>query len=86
MSGIEHVMEFKPDGTAQCLHTDNLPLRELGKLSMQRASRIEWNDNDQAWIVLLDVMPIPQVLYAADSRADCLAWEREYFNRRILEG
>lgn len=88
MQSIEHVIEFLPDGTAETLHTDVLPLHELGRLSMERASAIEWNEKTQHWevrMVLADGKPsggIPP--FQGPSRQACLDWEREYFNSEFL--
>ena len=40
---------FNPDGTAQCLWTEALPLPELGRLQITRASNIEFNNATQQW-------------------------------------
>jgi hypothetical protein len=69
---------FKPDGTAHCLWTEVLPLRELGKLEIHRASNIEINNANQQWEVRDSKN---QLLYSDPSRDECLAWEHQYFNR-----
>ena len=38
---------FNSDGTAQCLWTEALPLHELGRLQITRASNIEFNNSTQ---------------------------------------
>ena len=40
---------FYLDGTAQCLWTEALPLHELGRLEITRASNIEFNNATQQW-------------------------------------
>ena len=42
---------FTPDGTAQCLWTEVLPLLELGRLEIHRATNIEFNNSTQRWEV-----------------------------------
>ena len=37
-----------PDGTAQCLWTEAVPLHELGRLKLQRACSIEFDNPVQA--------------------------------------
>ncbi|SPE60405.1 hypothetical protein SBV1_410094 [Verrucomicrobia bacterium] len=37
-------ISFKPDGTALCLWTKAVPLHELGRLEIHRATNIEFND------------------------------------------
>jgi hypothetical protein len=75
-----HVIEFSDDGTAETLHTDGLPLGELGTLAMERASSIEWNEHFQFWEVHIG----DKVPFGDPSRAVCLAWEVDHFNSLIL--
>ena len=42
-------ISFKPDGTAQCLWTEVLPLHELGRLEIHRTTNIEFNHSTQQW-------------------------------------
>jgi hypothetical protein len=67
-------ISFKPDGTAQCLWTEALPLHELGRLEITRASHIEFNNSTQHWEVkdLKD-----KVRFISKSRAACLDWEQQ---------
>ena len=71
-------ISFKTDGTAQCLWTEALNLRELGKLESHRATNIEFNNTTQQWEVRDSEN---QLLHTNPSRDECLAWERQYFNR-----
>ena len=71
-------ISFKPDGFAHCLWTEVLPLGELGKLEVRRASTIEFNNGTQQWEVRSSEN---QVMYANPSRNVCLDWEHQYFNR-----
>lgn len=75
-----HVIEFSEDGRAETLHTDKLPLSELGLLSMERASSIEWSSERQLWEVFIN----DEVAFCDPSRAVCLAWEVDHFNSLIL--
>ncbi len=73
-----HVITFAPDGTGHCLWTEALPLHKLGQLDLQRASKIEFNASTQEW----EVKSLKgQLLYSHRSRAKCLAWEQQHFNR-----
>lgn len=65
---------FNPDGTAQCLWTDALPLHELGRLEITRATNIEFNNTTQQWEVR---DPRGKVRFIAKSRAACLEWEQQ---------
>lgn len=44
-----HTISFNTDGTAHCLWTEALPLHELGRLEITRASHIEFNNATQKW-------------------------------------
>ena len=73
---------FHPDGTAACLHGEEIPLQALGTLSTRRASTIEFCNAHQAWEVHLierDGRPGPYV-FSSPSRDTCLEWERTYFD------
>lgn len=85
------VIEFTPDGKAECLHAEVIPLEQLGTLSMERASSIEWNAQEQVWEVRgpMENVPFVQragwiVLFSDASRDACLMWERIMFNDKIL--
>ena len=52
-----HIITFALDGTARCLWTEAVPLRELGQLAIQRASTIEFNPSIQQWEVRLTSNP-----------------------------
>jgi len=65
---------FKPDGTAQCLWTEIVPLHELGLLEITRASNIEFNNTTQKWEV---IDRKGRVRFIAKSRSACLEWESQ---------
>jgi hypothetical protein len=65
---------FTPDGTAQCLWTESLPLHELGQLEIHRATTIEFNNATQHWEVKDRK---GKVRFIAKSRSACLEWEHE---------
>ena len=67
-------ISFKPNGTAQCLWTDVLPLHELGRLQISRASNLEFNNATQQWEVRDQK---GNVRFFAKSRAACLEWEQQ---------
>jgi hypothetical protein len=67
-------ISFKPDGTAQCLWTEALPLHELGRLEITRASTMEFNNATQRWEVK---DRRGQMLFFSRSRSACLEWEQE---------
>ena len=75
----EHVITFAPDGTAWCLWTEAVPLHELGRLDVQRASTVEFSANKQTWEVRLASEP-ETVAFSHPSRETCLDWERNTIN------
>lgn len=66
-------ISFTPDGTAQCLWTDALPLHELGRLEIHRASNMEFNNSTQHWEVKDRNR---KVRFISKSRTACLEWEQ----------
>lgn len=67
-------ISFKPDGTAHCLWTEDLPLHEFGRLQITRASNIEFNNGTQQWEVRDGK---GKVRFIARSRSACLEWEQQ---------
>ena len=65
-------ISFNPNGTAQCLWTEVLPLHELGRLEIHRATNIEFNNADQNWEV---IDRRGRARFIARSRSACLEWE-----------
>jgi hypothetical protein len=74
-----HTISFAPDGIARCLWTEVLPLHELGRLEIQRASTVEFNVAEQTWEVRLASEP-GVVAFSHPSRETCLNWERKTLN------
>jgi hypothetical protein len=69
------IITFTPDGTARCLWTEAVPLHELGRLEVTRASNIEFNNSTQRW-ELKDLTG--KVRFVAQSRSACLQWEQHH--------
>ncbi len=67
-------LTFREDGSALCLHTDLLPLGELGTLTVSRNSEVEFNHTTQLWEVTRPGER-SHVLYANASRSACIEWE-----------
>ena len=78
----EIVIQFDADGQGLALHTDFIPLAELGRLDVRRASRVEFNGASQQWEVTLTGEP--GASFSNTSRAVCLDWETETLNRQLL--
>ena len=75
----ETVLTFEPDGRGYGLYTEAIPLQSLGRLSIQRATSIEFDDTSQHWVVR-DTSG--SSLFHASTRQECLEWEREHFNQK----
>jgi hypothetical protein len=67
---------FKPDGTGHGLYTEVIDLSCLGRLKVERATTITFDNRLQAWRVK-DRKGFS--LFTAPSRRECLEWERQYF-------
>ncbi len=71
------------NGKIEGLHTDLLPLTQLGQVEVKRASTVEFEADVQKWVVRL---PSGEKLFASPSREQALAWERSYFEERLRKG
>jgi hypothetical protein len=71
------VLTVLTNGEAGCLYSELIDLSSIGLLEVSRASNIEFNQQKQMWEVRVD----GKVLFAHSSRAVCLAWEIQHFNR-----
>lgn len=68
---------FQPNGTAHCLYSELIDLRELGRLHVERASSIEFDEPRQVWQVRTNNgLPV----FSSPSRQECLDWEQQHFN------
>jgi hypothetical protein len=85
------VIRFEPDGTGRCLYTEAIDLASIGSLEITRASMIEYDHMTQQWEVKIvnhdHAKPFEwtHTAYRSASRAACLAWEHEHFNRQLME-
>ncbi len=68
-----NLIVFSPYGTARCFWTA-VPLHELGRLEISRASRIEFENATQRWQVMDNKR---RVRFFSKSRAACLQWEQQ---------
>ena len=78
-SGVKSVrITFDPKGGAHCLHTEVICLQSLGRLSVRRATSVEFIESLQVWEVRdLD----GHSMFRSSSRQQCLNWEQVHFNR-----
>ena len=72
------VLKFDSSGTGHCLYSELIDLTRLGSLAVSRASNIEFNPAKQRWEVR---GRRGRVLHSHRSRAICLVWEQQHFNR-----
>ena len=70
-------LTFTPDGQVLGLYTEVVNLSLLGKLRINRATKIEYDNKLQHWCVF---NTHGAHLYSHKSRKACLEWERRYFN------
>jgi len=70
---MKTTLRIGPDGTIDCLYTEAIDLRVLGRLEVFRATDIRFCDKSQQWNVRC--ASTGKLLYANPSRKNCLAWE-----------
>jgi hypothetical protein len=73
---------ISPTGKAKCIYSEALPLSQLGKLSITRASRVE-PDSVGNWTADLSPVGGPQ-LGPFDRRTDALAAEVNWLRKNWL--
>ena len=67
-------LRFDPGGSIDCLYTEAIDLRALGRLHVVRATDIRFNDSTQQWDV--HDADTGKRLHSDPSREACLVWER----------
>ena len=67
-------IRFDPQGGIDCLYTEAVDLRALGRLHVVRATEIAFDPEAQRWEVR--DAAFGALLHADPSRAACLAWEQ----------
>ena len=72
---MKTTLRFDPAGQVECLYTEAIDLRMLGKLEITRATDIRFNDETQQWDV--HAADNDQVLFSHKSRTECLTWETQ---------
>ena len=68
-------LRFHPGGSIDCLYTEAIDLRVLGRLQVVRATDIRFNAINQQWDV--HDAGTGQVLFSHPSRTECLRWEQK---------
>jgi hypothetical protein len=72
---MSQTLRFNPGGQIDCLYTEAIDLRALGRLHVVRASDIRFNPHNQQWDV--HSAETGQVLFTHTSRNECLRWENQ---------
>jgi hypothetical protein len=72
---MSHILRVQPGGRIDCLYTDAIDLRTLGRLQVYRATDIRFCEQSQEWRVRC--ASTGTLLHTDPSREACLAWERD---------
>jgi hypothetical protein len=80
---VKTTLRFFPGGQVDCLYTEAIDLRTLGKLEISRATDIRFNDATQQWDV--HAADTDQVLFSHASRTECLSWEIQNLQPQNLQ-
>ena len=81
---MKHVFNIGADGTIECLHTDAIPLGDIGSLTVRRASTVDFNESTQLWEVRWPGSDA--VVFSDPSRSACINWEVGTLNDLLEEG
>jgi hypothetical protein len=71
----ETAITFTPDGIGFALYSEAIPLGRIGRLTVGRATLVEFDNATQLWLVH-DRTGF--TLFSSPSRQECLEWERRY--------
>ena len=71
---MSQTLRFNLGGQIDCLYTEAIDLRVLGRLQVVRATDIRFNPHNQKWDV--HAADTGQVLFSHPSRNECLSWEQ----------
>lgn len=74
------VLTFSADGKGRGLYTEAVDLSRIGRLSIRRATRIEFDNAAGEWKVYLP--DSDEALYSSPSRSGCIGWEHRYIEKR----
>ena len=71
---MKTTIRFDQTGGIDCLYTEAVDLRSLGRLHVVRATEIAFDPEEQRWEVRCAAFG--NLLFTDPSRAACLAWEQ----------
>ena len=72
---MKSTLRFHSGGGVDCLYTEVIDLRALGRLQVFRATDIRFNETSQQWDVRCAATG--RLLHSDPSRDTCLQWERD---------
>lgn len=72
---MKSTLRFHTGGRVDCLYTEAIDLRALGRLQVFRATDIRFNETTQQWDVR--ETGTGTALFSHPSRTECLRWEQE---------
>ena len=72
---MSQTLRFNAGGHIDCLYTEAIDLRALGRLQVFRATDIRFCETTQLWKVRCATSG--KLLHCDPSREACLAWERD---------
>ena len=80
---MSQTLRFNPGGHIDCLYTEAIDLRALGRLTVSRATDIRFCERTQLWKVRC--ANSGKLLHCHLSREACLAWECENLGPPTVE-
>lgn len=84
-----HDVYLRPDGSFECVYSDVVDVSELGRVEIERASHVEFDNGLQCWVVewteRMDILRKEGKAYF-EKRDEALAWEVEQINAVMAEG
>lgn len=64
---------FEPTGVVRCLYTEEIDLRSIGHMKIERNTSVEFDEHSQEWLVKAEAGG--ELLFRHASRNECLIWE-----------
>jgi len=79
-----HIIDFNIDGSVESLYHDEFSLKHLGKVSIERASHVVFDEPSQLWDVIPTLIkrydPLPEVYSGWSTYAKAVKFEVSIFN------
>lgn len=80
---MEHVLIVTRTGTVTGLWSDDIPWQDLGHVTCQRLSQVEWDPGRQEWVAT--DLATGRVIATSPNRAEVLQAEIDHYNRLLAE-